>query len=244
MPFVVVEPVDDAAGQGHCLDVFLLVLEHADLSFQGDDRGVEPVELPVLAAVEDGYHAVESRHAPFSLSHGAEHGAHFGLRAQGFRFGIVTLLVTHLHQLLRVPQPSRRVLLLSGHIDQHLQHILAHADICFQRVVHEQPLADDPRRVEAHPIGSLEQGIEGLSHKRPAVDAQPEAVGPHLAQVTHDDRRIDNLQRPHGIVVINLHCCLLGVGGVLCLQNLFCFDTFCTACHQSDDESGNEKNTY
>ena len=100
MKLIVVKTLDDATGQGKCLYVFLLAVEHVNLSFQGNDGGIEPVELPVLAAVENGYHTVKPCHAPLALPHCAEHGTHLGLCAQGFRLSIVALTMTHLHQLL------------------------------------------------------------------------------------------------------------------------------------------------
>ena len=100
MPLVVIQSVDDAAGQGNRLDVFLLIVEYTHLPLHGNDGGIEPVELPMLTAVEDGNYAVEPCHALLSPPHHAEHSAHLGLCAQGFGLGIFTLKVAHLHQLL------------------------------------------------------------------------------------------------------------------------------------------------
>ena len=86
-----------------------------------------------------------------------------------------------------------RVVLLSGHIDQHLQSILAQAEIRLYGIVSQKTLTNDTRRVETNALSPVEQGVKCLPHSTPTVDARPEEVGSHLTQITRDDRRVDNL---------------------------------------------------
>ena len=86
---------------------------------------------------------------------------------------------------------------------KYLQHILLFFQSILDGVVTEQPFTDGAGTVEPCVSGPVHQRIEPPSKPRLAVDARPVLISLPIAQITHDDHRVDNPQRPYRVVVIN-----------------------------------------
>ena len=70
---IVVEQFVNATGQGQRLNIQIVGTKHANLSFQGDNQGVEFIESSTVLFPEEGslehvYHAIEFSHSQLVLS--------------------------------------------------------------------------------------------------------------------------------------------------------------------------------
>ena len=62
---------------------------------------------------------------------------------------------------------------------------------------------------------SAKQRVHLFAHQRHAIDACPALFGLHLVNVANDERRVDDLQRLHGLVAVDAHRRPQGVDGVV-----------------------------
>ena len=216
---VVVEPLYDASGQGQRLGIQVVRTEHPYLPLQGDDEGIELVEgsailLPLERGIEKVYHAVELRHAFLMPSQVMQRGSHLGLGAKGMRLLLLSQLMTDVDEFLRTLYPHHCVALHAGGVGQHLEHIELIEQIGLDGIMAEQAFADGPRRVVPDALRSAEQRVDLTVHQAEAIDTGSVHFSTKLAHVANHDRRIENLQRPHRLVGIDVHGRLLSIAFV------------------------------
>jgi hypothetical protein len=151
MLLVVGQEVEHLLGSGRNIAVAFHILQHIHLAFQGDDRGVKLVELPLAA--EQGEHAVNLRQSLVRTTDARKHQAQIGLGAQGLR--LVAILPAEVNQLRRPVDGQLVIAVLATGMDKHFQHVLSVGQVLAGRVGCHQSLAYDDSRVEPHPLQRL-----------------------------------------------------------------------------------------